>query len=443
MKNSNLRAVNINKHDDLLEAGEYAGVLKPLDAHFTSVGDALFSWTNGLGFDEPEHKGLTPRMVLGFCRALNIPAVSFDTSKMLSKEHYYESDAWIFAYLEDKGYQRLGNGCFMLFDEHYRPIAWIDVDRDHSTNVELDFTGAEYIALELRDIAKTNLKVDPTVEKKATYAEVVLGERGLMGGGGLTLKMGKIDNKRVAMDEYYPYLDGGIEALLRDFIESDETVLILMGPPGTGKSSLVAAGVDALGLLPIYAKRADAVLDKGFVNFVFTVSDEYMAKVAGTDAKARSDLFVETLCKESEFQHVQPLLKKKDTDEEAPRIPIVVVEDADMLLAPRAAGNLIMPELLNETDGIASNHTRKIIFTTNLGSKKDIDEALMRPGRCYDVVNCRLLTPEEAVAARAAHGLPEFETMPVEDVSLATALRKPRKKISLASGKPTLGFTLK
>jgi hypothetical protein len=443
MKNSNLRAVTGNQHDELLAEGEGAGIVKTFDSHFDSLGDALFTWTNSTGFDQLESKGLSPRMVMAFCRANNIPAISFDTGKMTFKEHYFESDAWLFKYLEDKGYLRLGNGCFILTDEHNRPIGWVDVDTDHSTNITIEFMGAESLALELREIAKSNLKVDTTVEKKATYAEVVMGERGVMGGGGLTLRMGKIDNKRVALNEFYPYLDGGIEALLRDFIESDESVLILMGPPGTGKSSLVAAGIDALGLLPIYAKRADAILDKGFVNFVFAASDEYMAKVAGTDAKARSDMFLETLCKEREFLPKQPLLKKPDDEEEAPRIPIIVVEDADMLLAPRAAGNLIMPELLNETDGIASNHTRKIIFTTNLGSKKDIDEALMRPGRCYDVVNCRLLTPEEASAARLAHGLSDFEVAPAEDVSLATALRKPRKKISLASGKPTLGFTVK
>jgi SpoVK/Ycf46/Vps4 family AAA+-type ATPase len=212
-----------------------------------------------------------------------------------------------------------------------------------------------------------------------------------------------------------------------------------MGPPGTGKSSLVAAGVEALDLLPIYAKRADAILDKNFVSFVFGASDTYMAKIAGTAAKARSDLFVETLTKEREFKAGQPLLQK-NVDEEAPRVPIIVVEDADMLLAPRSSGNMIMPQLLNETDGIGSNHTRKIVFTTNLSHTRDIDEALMRAGRCYEVVNCRLLTPKEAVAARWANGLPEFEVMPTNDISLAEALRKPRKKISISNGKAGLGF---
>lgn len=249
-----------------------------------------------------------------------------------------------------------------------------------------------------------------------------------------------IENPRVARPEYYPYIEDGIEALIREFVQSEESVLILIGPPGTGKSSLVAAAVDAIGLLPIYAKKADVINDKDFVGFVFECSDKYMSKIAGTAAKARADLFVETLTKEREFGHKQPLVKREDEEKEEPRVPVIVVEDADILLSPRSEGNLIMPELLNATDGMGSNHTRKIIFTTNLANVKGIDSALMRPGRCFDVVHCRLLTPDEAIAARAANGLPPFEVLPTKDISLAEALRKPRKRISVSNGKATLGF---
>jgi SpoVK/Ycf46/Vps4 family AAA+-type ATPase len=121
-------------------------------------------------------------------------------------------------------------------------------------------------------------------------------------------------------------------------------------------------------------------------------------------------------------------------------VPIIVVEDGDSLLTPRSQGNIMMPELLNETDGIGSNHTRKLVITTNVAHIRDIDEALMRPGRCYGVIECRLLTPDEAIAARAANGLPEFEVLPVKDMSLAEALRKPRKRIQISNGKAGLGF---
>jgi ATP-dependent 26S proteasome regulatory subunit len=39
---------------------------------------------------------------------------------------------------------------------------------------------------------------------------------------------------------------------------------------------------------------------------------------------------------------------------------------------------------------------RKIIFTTNLPNIGDIDEALLRPGRCFGSINIRTLQRDEA-----------------------------------------------
>jgi hypothetical protein len=41
---------------------------------------------------------------------------------------------------------------------------------------------------------------------------------------------------------------------------------------------------------------------------------------------------------------------------------------------------------------------RKIIFSTNLPNLGDLDEALVRPGRCFARVFVRALKPEEASA---------------------------------------------
>jgi hypothetical protein len=48
---------------------------------------------------------------------------------------------------------------------------------------------------------------------------------------------------------------------------------------------------------------------------------------------------------------------------------------------------------------------RKIVFTTNLHNIGDIDEALIRPGRCFAVVRTRGLSREEAVRFLAALGV--------------------------------------
>jgi SpoVK/Ycf46/Vps4 family AAA+-type ATPase len=163
-----------------------------------------------------------------------------------------------------------------------------------------------------------------------------------------------------------------------------------------------------------------------------------MSDIAGTTAKERTNLFVDRKLVKSEYWYHPGI--NRTTENKDPRVPMIVVEDADLLLSPRSTGNMSMAQLLNETDGISSNHDRKVVFTTNLSRRSDIDEALMRTGRCYDVIEFRLLTPEEAIAARKAHGLPDFEETPVKDMSLADALRKPRKRIFVKNGKIGIGF---
>ncbi|WP_144106622.1 AAA family ATPase [Paraburkholderia sp. BCC1886] len=443
MKSAALR--NVNAIDqDTNAAADFPVIrfstVRPLNSHFDSIGDALFSWTNSTGYLDPDNKALNGTAVRAFCQALGLPVDSVDTNRMLTSEHYFESDAWFFEYVDAKALVRLGRGDFVMLDEGNRPVLWISYAPHPRSNFCIEFSGSETLVHELRELTLENVKTDAKQEEKETFVEVVFRESPF--GGGLTINEGKIENARTSHPEFYPYLDGGLKALIEDFLNSEESVLILKGPPGTGKTSMVSAAVSELGLLPIYAKRADAILHKDFVTFIFNSSDGYMANVAGTEAKERKDLFSKCLGEDREFKSIRRI--KADVEEkDTPRIPIIVVEDADQLLTPRSAGNVIMPQLLNETDGIGSNHTRKIIFTTNLSSTNDIDEALMRPGRCYDVVECRLLTPEEAVVARRASGLPDFEVVPTGNVSLAETLRKPRKKISIANGRASLGFTTK
>ena len=73
-----------------------------------------------------------------------------------------------------------------------------------------------------------------------------------------------------------------------------------------------------------------------------------------------------------------------------------VVEDADHLLMARANGNVDLHRFLAVADGVVRAQGRKIIFTTNLPNVGDIDEALVRPGRCFATVRTRPLQRSEA-----------------------------------------------
>jgi hypothetical protein len=78
-----------------------------------------------------------------------------------------------------------------------------------------------------------------------------------------------------------------------------------------------------------------------------------------------------------------------------------VIEDADHLLMARSNGNVDLHRFLAVADGVVRAQGRKIIFTTNLPNIGDIDEALVRPGRCFATVRTRALERCEAASLLA------------------------------------------
>jgi ATP-dependent 26S proteasome regulatory subunit len=76
----------------------------------------------------------------------------------------------------------------------------------------------------------------------------------------------------------------------------------------------------------------------------------------------------------------------------------LVIEDADHFLQPRSEGNRELHRILVIADGVARSRGRKIIFSTNLRNIGDLDEALLRPGRCYARLNLPNLTSQQVEA---------------------------------------------
>lgn len=229
---------------------------------------------------------------------------------------------------------------------------------------------------------------------------------------------------REAKPEYYPYIEGGMVELIRRFMASDSNVLILFGTPGTGKTSAVTAAARVLNLLPIYATSTQVIAHKSFVRTVFGIHDRFTkAKAAPDTRKAeRKALFKRPINRIAEMREEYAAFALPPTPEKPRPQPVAVVEDADMLLRPRELDNHQMAELLNMTDGATGNKDRKVIFTTNLSGPEAFDPALLRPGRCFAVINCRNLTPEEAVVARQASGKTPIEFLPEGEMSLAEVL---------------------
>jgi hypothetical protein len=158
--------------------------------------------------------------------------------------------------------------------------------------------------------------------------------------------------------EFYPYIRGGdVDGYIDDFIKSKSSILILIGDPGLGKSSLI-------NYLLQRAKWSSVV---AYDEYVMSMDSFYIDFVS-SHRKA------------------------------------MILEDADILLAGRAeAGNKTMSKILNVSDGIIDSG-KKYIFSANLQNISDIDDALRRPGRCFDILNFRPLNKDEALVAAKAIG---------------------------------------
>lgn len=145
------------------------------------------------------------------------------------------------------------------------------------------------------------------------------------------------------------------DTLVKEFLESRESNLFLCGEPGVGKSTILRYLVNHL-------------IDTGKnAGVVWYVKDKSMVS---------EDNFWVSLM-------VQPPLA-------------VIFDDCGDLIRTQPSGKRteFVNRFLSISDGILDLRT-KFIFTANL-EKSDVEDALSRPGRCYDFINMKPLTWEKA-----------------------------------------------
>ena len=188
------------------------------------------------------------------------------------------------------------------------------------------------------------------------------------------------DKKEIAPFQHYPYLKHCAEDLTAEFNNSKNNLIVLIGPPGTGKSTYLRS-----------------------MAFAFSEMKRKVY-VIGRDNVVRHPNFETWVSRR-------------------PENSVIIIEDADNLVGRRSEGNDVMSMLLNQLDGIVPSN-RKFIISTNLSSIKKVDEALIRPGRCFDILNFRSLSPEEAKGVYA-HRYPDHQEIPefpAGGISLAEVL---------------------
>lgn len=205
-------------------------------------------------------------------------------------------------------------------------------------------------------------------------------------------------------DEAYPAIHAGVDKFIEEYLASGSSVLLLSGTHGCGKSRLIRY------LVMTHALKQG----EQSANVMYTTD---LMMIEDTD-----QFFMNFRTGDFDF---------------------LVLEDVDVCLESRKeTGNKIMHKLLAASDGFLSNPNRKIILSTNL-SNVDVDEALLRPGRCFGQIQLDALGVEQALGlARAIDGSKAWGEKIQEDMTVASVYEivNDGKSYNIGGGQ-SIGFT--
>jgi len=196
-----------------------------------------------------------------------------------------------------------------------------------------------------------------SAQLRAAFAPAGSTVHWLYGEHGQTLTLPLREDLR-PLPQMFPFLQQPLEVYYDAYARSSAAILLLIGPPGTGKTSFIRGFLQHAG--------HDAMVS-------------YDPKLLDSDA-----LLAEFLSSAAD---------------------VFVLEDADALLTSRQSGNTLMHRLLSVSDGLVTLAGKKLIFSTNLEDPADVDPALLRPGRCFDVLRFGLLDAVQAGALAQAAGI--------------------------------------
>jgi hypothetical protein len=276
----------------------------------------------------------------------NMTTVQRETTVLCNRETWQK---WAEEAFCDSLFVQTNSSTGFIVEEETNNFIKFDVN-SNSTTVRA-FGDADF-ADDIVEIVESNFSV------VTSYIEWIYG------GDGNSVNV-PLNRDRLPVEEMYPFLDGeSLESYYDRYMESSANILLLIGPPGTGKTTFIR------GLLAHRNCSAIVTYDAGILE-----KDGFFARFIEDDAS------------------------------------VMVLEDSDAFLKSRNDGNTMMHRFLNVGDGLVTTKGKKMIFSTNLPSIRDIDSALVRPGRCFDIVTFEPLTFGQAttLAKKLNVGLPEIK----------------------------------
>jgi len=282
--------------------------------------------------------------------------VQRETTVLCNREKWA---SWAEGHFKDNLYVQNNSSSGMIIEEDTENFIKFDVN-SNSTTVRAygDLAYAE----DMIEIIESNFSV------VTSYIEWVYS------GDGNSVNV-PLNRERLPVAEMYPFLKGeSLESYYERYMDSNANILLLIGPPGTGKTSFIR------GLLAHTNNSAIVSYDSNILD-----KDGFFARFIEDDAS------------------------------------IMVLEDSDAFLKSRSDGNTMMHRFLNVGDGLVTTKGKKMIFSTNLPSIRDIDSALVRPGRCFDIVEFKPLSLFDAnkLAEKLGGTVPEKKAGEVIEFSIA------------------------
>ena len=303
--------------------------------------------------------------------------VQRETTVLCNRERWA---SWAEGHYKDELYIQNNSSSGMIIEEDTDNFIKFDVN-SNSTTVRA-YGDAEFAEDQI-EIVESNFSV------VTSYIEWVYGSDG----NSVNVPLNR---DRLPVAEMYPFLKGeSLEDYYDRYMDSSANILLLIGPPGTGKTTFIR------GLLAHRNSSAIVTYDAGILE-----KDGFFAKFIEDDAE------------------------------------VMVLEDSDAFLKSRSDGNTMMHRFLNVGDGLVTTKGKKMVFSTNLPSVRDIDSALIRPGRCFDIVEFKPLSLFDAkkLAEKLDAKLPERKGGEVVEYSIAEVFNQQSESSKQTQANRKVGF---